>query len=63
MRTYGGLGSGLYRSDNGGDTCAQAGYAISSAIATALVAAGAYVDIDDRSLVAQVLAGVARRGS
>ena len=38
---------------------AQAGYAISSAIATALVAAGAYVDIEDRSLAAQVLAGVA----
>ena len=38
---------------------AQAGYAISSAIATALVAASAYVDIEDRSLVAQVLAGVA----
>ena len=38
---------------------AQAGYAISSAIAASLVVAGAYVDIGDRRLAAQVLAGAA----
>jgi hypothetical protein len=38
---------------------AQAGYAISSAIATSLVAAGVYVDIADRSLPAQALAAAA----
>ena len=38
---------------------AQAGYAISSAIASSVVAVGAFVDIADRSLAAQVLAGIA----
>jgi hypothetical protein len=38
---------------------AQAGYAISSAIASSIVIVGAFVDIADRSLEAQVLAGLA----
>jgi hypothetical protein len=38
---------------------AQAGYAISSAIASSVVAVGAFVDIADRSVEAQLFAGLA----